>query len=572
MLVDVAKRRGRADNQSGSEKTMRSRLARYLLTLILPSGLLCIIFLSSLYHEEQARVRQNLEAAEQLRLGAGARSLSGDIGMIASDVRLIAGLQSLAALLENGDAGSVGRFTADLVTLSASRRFYDQLRWIDETGMERVRVDYVQNEPYVVPGERLQNKAQRYFFTGAMQLERGGIYVSPLDLNVEQDRVETPYKPMLRVAMRVWDREGRARGIVIVNYFASQLLQDFAEVTEAHDSGIRVNLLNRDGYWLKAPQAADEWGFMFGRSEHFGTRFPLAWQRIVAEERGQFEDEDGLWSFVTVRPLRAGMVSSAGTAAAATAIAGDEYVWKAVSRIPARTLRQAARSNLGGWILIMLLFMGTLFAGSLMLARTHRRRDVMAENLQAMNRRLEDKVRQRTEELRQLAIRDPLTGLFNRRYLDETLPREISRALRENASLAVVMIDLDYFKRFNDECGHEAGDAVLIGVAETLLDGLRASDIACRWGGEEMLVVMPGADSGEAVQRITAISARARNIGARVMGRESPPLTFSAGVATVPENGDTAELLVRAADRALYMAKETGRDRVVVARPAASVE
>jgi diguanylate cyclase (GGDEF)-like protein len=231
-----------------------------------------------------------------------------------------------------------------------------------------------------------------------------------------------------------------------------------------------------------------------------------------------------------------------------------------------------ANRSLGGWILITLLFMGALLAGAFVLARANQRRDAMAESLRTLNRRLEEKVRQRTDELLQQAIRDPLTSLFNRRYLDETLPREIHRALREEEPLAVVMIDLDHFKHFNDQWGHEAGDIVLLGVAEALLDGLRASDIACRYGGEELLVVMPGADADEAVRRISAIAAQARSVGARVMGREIEAITFSAGVATVPEHGESAEVLVRAADRALYMAKETGRDRIVVAHSPGSAE
>lgn len=544
---------------------MRSRLARYLLTLILPSGLLCLIFLSSLYQEEQARVRQTLEVAESLRLSVGARSLTSDIDRIASDVRLIATLPSLADALEHNDAQSISRLADDLVALSASRRVYDQLRWIDESGVERVRIDFLQNQPFVVPEERLQNKAQREYFTATMALEPGRIYVSPFDLNIEQNRVETPFKPVIRLATPVRDKAGQPRGIVIANYFGSYLLDKFVDVTDASNGEIRVNLLNRDGYWLRAPQPADDWGFMFGRQEHFGTRYPDAWRRISDSERGQFEDKNGLWSFVTVHPLRS--AASSRTLDLAM-VDGDGYVWKVVSRIPSEFLTRAANQNLGGWILISLLFMGALFVGCMVLARAHRRRDVMAENLRALNRRLEDKVRQRTEELHQQAIRDPLTGLFNRRYLDETLPREIHRALREQEPLAVAMLDLDHFKNFNDQWGHEAGDAVLLGVAEALLDGLRASDIACRYGGEEVLVVMPGADADEAVNRIDTIAAGVRNMGARVMGRDLPPVTFSAGVATLPQHGDSMEMLIRAADRALYMAKETGRDRVLVARPA----
>lgn len=540
---------------------MRSRLVRHLLTLIIPSGLLCLIFVASLHHEDQLRVRQNLEAGEASRVSAGARSLTSDLDVIASDARLIAALPSLAAVLEDADPPALSRLTADLVALSASRRVYDQLRWIDETGRERVRVDYLQNEAFVVPEERLQNKARRYFFSDTMKLAPGEIYVSPLDLNIEQGRVETPLKPTLRLAMRVADQAGKARGIVIANYFASFLIARFDDITQAHDIGARVSLLNREGYWLSAPQAADEWGFMFDRKDNFATRYPEVWQRISSRERGQFEDDHGLWSFQTVRPLQAGRL-----AGSQTVMGGDDYVWKVVSLVPGEILVQTTSRNLGGWVLIALMFMGALIAGSLVLAKALQRRDAMAENLRALNLHLEDEVRQRTEELRQQAIRDPLTGLFNRRYLAETLPREIYRALREEKPLAVVMIDLDHFKHFNDQWGHEAGDAVLLGVAEALLDGLRASDIGCRYGGEELLVVMPGADAEEAVKRITTIAEQSRMVGARVMGRELDPITFSAGVATVPENGNNAEMLIRAADRALYMAKETGRDRVIVAR------
>ena len=160
---------------------MRSRLTRYLLTMILPSGLLCLIFVTSLYQEERALFRQNLEAAEALRLLAGARSLSGDVGMVAGDVRLMASLPSMAAVLDKGDDAALAALTADFVALSASRRTYDQLRWIDETGMERVRVDYVQNEPFVVPRERLQVET-----TGSFVQELG---ITPAEARKLLDRL-----------------------------------------------------------------------------------------------------------------------------------------------------------------------------------------------------------------------------------------------------------------------------------------------------------------------------------------------------------------------------------------------
>ena len=460
---------------------MRSRITRYLLTLILPAALLCLVFVYSLYHEERMMVRQNLEAEEELRLLAGARSLGGDIGSIVGDVRLMASLPGMQAVLETGDAPA----------LAASRRVYDQLRWVDASGVERVRIDYVQNKPLIVPEERLQNLANRYFFSATIKLGPGEIFVLPLDLNVEDGQVEKPIKPVIRFAMPVRDEFGTVRGIVMANYYGVYLLEKFADVTEAREGSARVSLLNGDGdgYWLRAYQPGDEWGFMFGRKEHFGTRFPAAWERISTGERGRFEDADGLWSFTTVRPLLAGMASAREAPLGVVPVAADEYVWKAVSCIPPDLLMQTGNRNAGGWVMITLVFLAALGIGAYMLARA------------------------------QQAVRDPLTGLYNRRYLDETLPREVHRALRDNQGLAVVMIDLDNFKSFNDQWRHEAGDLVLLGVAEALLDGLRASDIACRYGGEEILVVMPGADAEEAVKRISAIAAHVRTTGARVMGR-----------------------------------------------------
>lgn len=231
------------------------------------------------------------------------------------------------------------------MALSASRGVYDQLRWIDEAGIERVRVDYVQNQPFVVPDDRLQNKAQRYYFVATMGLARGAIYVSPLDLNVEQERIETPHKPMIRLGTPVQDRFGNPRGIIIANFFGSYLLERFSEATDSKDGAVRVSLLNRDGYWPRAPQT-DEWGLAFGRKDNFATRFPQAWKQIGGAERGQFEDGDGLWSFVTVRPLQVGMTRMA---TGGTLMADDGYVWKVVSRIPAETLRRlASRTSAGG--------------------------------------------------------------------------------------------------------------------------------------------------------------------------------------------------------------------------------
>lgn len=169
------------------------------------------------------------------------------------------------------------------------------------------------------------------------------------------------------------------------------------------------------------------------------------------------------------------------------------------------------------------------------------------------------------ETLRNQSIRDPLTGLFNRRYMEETLTREIQRAARGREPVGVVMLDLDHFKRFNDTHGHDAGDQVLRELGAFLNDQVRGGDIACRFGGEEFMLILPKMPGENLLQRVDALRLGIKQMTVKHLGQSLGTLTMSAGAAVFPEHGSTAEVLLRTADRALYHAKAGGRDRVVLA-------
>ncbi len=165
------------------------------------------------------------------------------------------------------------------------------------------------------------------------------------------------------------------------------------------------------------------------------------------------------------------------------------------------------------------------------------------------------------DQLREQAIRDPLTGLFNRRYLTETFDRELTRAAREQQPVSVVILDIDHFKDLNDTFGHAVGDRVLQHLARLLQTHTRQGDIACRWGGEEFVVVMPGARVEVAAQR--ADQWRRAILAESILAHSRPvQVTVSAGVAAAPEHGHTSDALLEAADRALYAAKAAGRNQV----------
>lgn len=174
------------------------------------------------------------------------------------------------------------------------------------------------------------------------------------------------------------------------------------------------------------------------------------------------------------------------------------------------------------------------------------------------------------EALRSQAVRDSLTGLYNRRYMQEFLDRELHSARRKRRPLAVMMLDLDHFKRYNDTFGHAAGDKALATVGETLLRCVRVEDVACRYGGEEFTLILPECSLQQATLRADEIRKRLREAPPPRDCQATTPITVSIGVAAFDETTDRVDLLLKFADDALFEAKRAGRDRVVTARPAAA--
>ncbi|MGQ9800855.1 MAG: diguanylate cyclase [Candidatus Saccharicenans sp.] len=170
------------------------------------------------------------------------------------------------------------------------------------------------------------------------------------------------------------------------------------------------------------------------------------------------------------------------------------------------------------------------------------------------------------ESLKEQSIRDPLTGLYNRRYLEETVQREFIRAKRAGQTVSVIMLDIDHFKKFNDTYSHEAGDLVLQKVAQVIQKAVRAEDCVCRYGGEEFTIIMPGLELAKASSRAGLILNLVRHLEINYNGAVLKNLTVSAGVASYPEHGQNWSEVIQAADEALLQAKKNGRNRIEVAK------
>jgi diguanylate cyclase (GGDEF)-like protein len=191
----------------------------------------------------------------------------------------------------------------------------------------------------------------------------------------------------------------------------------------------------------------------------------------------------------------------------------------------------------------------------------HGEKALMAAN-EALQERL-DEIDQLQQKLGELVNLDPLTGLYNRRYLNTTLDRELARCARENQPMSMMMIDIDHFKRVNDTHGHQAGDEVLAQLGALLCENARTEDIACRYGGEEFLLLLPKMPLPVALKRAeelrTAFAKMAIQAGDRMI-----KCTLSIGISGYPVHGISPDILVRRADIALYSAKAQGRDQVVM--------
>ncbi len=206
-----------------------------------------------------------------------------------------------------------------------------------------------------------------------------------------------------------------------------------------------------------------------------------------------------------------------------------------------------------------MLYLSSLESGTVIEAK-HQLAITVAEHISLALANI--KLRQKLEEQ---SIRDPLTGLFNRRYMEESLDREIQRCDRLQQSLGIIMLDVDHFKRFNDIFGHEAGDSVLQELGQFLQKYVRGSDIACRYGGEEFTLILPEGSLAVTSKRAEQIRAGIKHLHLKYGHELLGQITLSLGVASFPEHGTTGQAVIRQADAALYRAKKEGRDVVRLA-------
>lgn len=255
---------------------------------------------------------------------------------LATDLKVVAQNPNLHNYIQNGNEPQLANLTRQLSDFIEAKGIYDQVRYIDETGMEQVRVNLHSGKASATPQNQLQNKKERYYFTDTMKLNKGQVFVSPFDLNIEHKHIEVPYKPTIRLATPVMDGQGKRRGIVILNYKGKDLIRLMNEA-QTEDEGF-IELLSRDGYWLRSKQASLDWGFMFGNKQNLGALYPVAWHDIQSRPRGQETINGTIWTWSRVYPLSETMRSSTGninpTGKSGAELEPTDYYWIALNHRP----------------------------------------------------------------------------------------------------------------------------------------------------------------------------------------------------------------------------------------------
>ena len=463
--------------------------------------------------------------------------IRGELDSIASDLLFLSGQNELRSYLETKNEQLLDEIADEYLSMAQGKAMYDQIRFLDELGMEIARVDFNAGSPAIVSQENLQPKGGRYYFIQTLALGKDEIYVSPFDLNMEEGVIEEPRKPVIRFATPIYDDASQPQGIVILNYLGENLFEALGRATEGTDQ--RTFLANSESYWLWGPNPSAEWGFMYyGTGVHTtDTNFPGAWDHLSAVDDGQFQLNSGLFTFATIHP----MDEITRTSLSSDHVFSDqegEDIWKLISFIPASVLSAIETPIRRLWRIAQGLLMVVSVGISWFYARF---------------RVLRAEYRTRVE---YLAKYDSLTGTCNRHYFEQSIANEQARAGRYKHPISFLMIDITRFKRINDKYGHKVGDQVLEEIAAILKASVRETDVVVRYGGDEFLIMFPETP-GEADAARQRILSAIEGLNSDASKFDFPVILALGSAQWDPAAGLTLDDVLSYADERMYEHKQS---------------
>ncbi len=415
-----------------------------------------------------------------------------------------------------------------------SKKIYDQIRYIDMQGQERIRVNFA-DHAYLVAADKLQNKAERYYFKEGMALPLNTIYSSFLDLNVEHGIVDIPYKPMLRLITPVTDRQGKRSGIVVLNYLADRYLQELQ--SSQNFSAGDLHLLNQNGQYLLHPAYTKRWTFMFPdrATEGIFKDSPDVWDNMLLTEENQLETSQGVYTFIRVTPFGRNHPNIDQT------LMEQKRYWILCSFISRQSLTATTTFSTKALTITTLALFAIVTLISLHTAFL-------------MNRKRYYRAR-----LQELAHYDGLTGLVNRILLREHIQSALFNMQRYGHRGALLYLDLDEFKPVNDKFGHATGDELLKAVSRRLRASCRATDTVARVGGDEFIILLPLVEGAKGAETLAQKIIKQLNIPFTIR-QHKVAIGTSIGISMMSHKNLDIEEIISEADKAMYEAKQAGKN------------
>ncbi len=456
----------------------------------------------------------------------------------------------LISLLNSGESEWAELAGKEYIKFAKVKNLYDQITYIDKKGREIIQINIKDDRVTATKNEDLQERVNQDYFTESIALNRGEIFVSRLDLDIDQQDIETPYKPVIRLATPVFDDSGVKHGIVILNCNAQRLLDNISYYADPETG--RLMLCNSDGYWLISPDFDDEWGFILGerRDRNFKVRYTEEWGIIQNSKGFQFETGNGFFNFSKIFPfletLNAPENITGSIIQKVKKPDPSKYYWILITHIPPESMQITKNKIFSKYLYLLAIILVILIPVAFVLAAGIVRR------------------REYSARLLNMALHDILTELPNRRYFMERLTESIEHARRFNRKMGLLYIDLDGFKEVNDTKGHDAGDELLRKIADKLRQTTRTADIAARLGGDEFAIILFEVDSTDGA--LNAGNHCLLNLDTDFQLKAGTvKIHASVGVAVYPDHGSAPDEIIDQADKAMYYSKMTGKNRCSLA-------
>lgn len=454
-------------------------MLKYSIILFIILSFVFILIYSIFQYNIMNLKKEEIEKNENRVITLKKNILTQEIDSVISDILFLSDSFSLYTSDETAyqDLAKQWKFFSD------RKKIYDQIRYIDISGNESIRINYSDKGSYIVDKAELQNKKDRYYFEDSINLKRKQIYISKLDLNVENNKIEQPLKPMMRLSTPVFDNEGKVKGIVIVNYYAKYLLDDF-EAISANSIG-EAYLVDSNGYWIYNTNKDKEWAFMYDEKKDisFKNEYPKEWSYILTNQEGTLNTENGFYTFSSI--MQIDRDSSRNKKLENIDIVFGEGNWIAVLAI-------SKNSKYG------ILFDNSYFELILNILKNQKLvfliisiLSIVFSILMTMNKISKEKIKYFSEY-------DEMTGVLNRRAGLYSLNKQYTDIVSNGGGISICFIDINGLKSVNDALGHEAGDELIMTVVKGIKKHTKKSDFVIRMGGDEFLVIFVNLDIEQA--------------------------------------------------------------------------